>query len=318
MPLPLISIIIPVYNSEKFIADTISSALSQSYREKEIIIVDDGSSDRTFDLAKTFESAGPVKVIKQQNSGACAARNNAFKESKGELIQYLDADDMLSPDKVINQYNLLKELPSGFISSCSWAFFTDDVSQANFVPQPVWKDLSPVEWLTTAWQGGGMMQTACWLTPRWLIEAAGPWNESLKKNPNDDGEFFCRVLLKSRGIKYCGDSKVYYRKHEGERVSTYKDRQAIESLLNSYISYEEHILPVDRSQEVLTAVAKNYAVFIYQYYLIFPDLATIAENRIRSLGVKTPLIGNRYFRSGMKLLGLKNMLHVRKFAKRFV
>ena len=96
---PLVSILIPAYNSEKWIRSTIKSALDQTWSNKEIIIVDDGSIDNTYKIAKEYESEN-VKVFTQKNSGACVARNLAFSYSKGDFIQWLDADDILHSDKI--------------------------------------------------------------------------------------------------------------------------------------------------------------------------------------------------------------------------
>src|SRR6266513_6470560 len=99
---PLVSILIPAYNAERWIADTIRSALAQTWPRKEIIIVDDGSRDQTRRVARQFAS-GDVSVIAQENQGAAAARNNAFELCQGDYIQWLDADDLLSPDKIAKQ-----------------------------------------------------------------------------------------------------------------------------------------------------------------------------------------------------------------------
>src|ERR1041385_4381684 len=94
---PLVSILIPAYNAEQWIGDAIRSAIDQTWDHKEIIVVDDGSTDRTLAAAKRFESP-LVRVVSQKNQGAAAARNLAFSLSKGDYIQWLDADDLLAPD----------------------------------------------------------------------------------------------------------------------------------------------------------------------------------------------------------------------------
>src|ERR1700722_18018315 len=96
---PLVSILIPAYNSEKWISDTLRSAIAQTWTHKEIIVVDDGSKDQTAAIARQFEADG-VRVVTQKNQGAAAARNTAFGLSRGDYIQWLDADDLLSPDKI--------------------------------------------------------------------------------------------------------------------------------------------------------------------------------------------------------------------------
>jgi glycosyltransferase involved in cell wall biosynthesis len=85
---PLVSILIPAYNAERWIADTIRSALAQTWEPKEIIVVDDGSQDRTFTIAQQFASKD-VAVVTQRNQGAAAARNKALALSQGDYIQWL-------------------------------------------------------------------------------------------------------------------------------------------------------------------------------------------------------------------------------------
>src|SRR5438876_7489334 len=101
---PLVSILIPAYNAERWIAETIQSALAQTWSKKEIIIVDDGSRDQTLAVAQQFTSRN-VLVVTQENQGAAAARNRALEPCQGEYIQWLDADDLLAPDKIARQMN---------------------------------------------------------------------------------------------------------------------------------------------------------------------------------------------------------------------
>ena len=99
---PLVSILIPAYNSEEWIAYTMRSAIAQTWERKEIIVVDDGSSDRTAEVARRFASK-EVSIVSVENQGAAAARNHALKLSQGDYIQWLDADDLLAPDKIAKQ-----------------------------------------------------------------------------------------------------------------------------------------------------------------------------------------------------------------------
>ena len=106
---PLVSILVPAYNSEEWIGDSIRSALAQTWQRKEIIVVDDGSRDRTAEAARRFASK-EVKVVSTENRGAAAARNHALQLSQGDYIQWLDADDLLSPDKIERQLAALGKL----------------------------------------------------------------------------------------------------------------------------------------------------------------------------------------------------------------
>ena len=104
---PLVSIIIPAYNAEEWIDQTIQSAIAQTWPRKEIIVVDDGSTDRTAEIARRFASK-EVLVVSTENQGLSAAVNHAFRLSQGDYIQELDADDLLAPDKIERQLAALR------------------------------------------------------------------------------------------------------------------------------------------------------------------------------------------------------------------
>ncbi len=131
---PLVSILIPAYNSEEWIADTLQSAIAQTWPRKEIIVVDDGSSDRTAEVARRFAS-NEVSVVSKENGGAAAARNRALQLSQGDYIQWLDADDLLAPDKIEKQLAALGEVPNKrILLSAPWAYFSYRTNRARFVP----------------------------------------------------------------------------------------------------------------------------------------------------------------------------------------
>src|SRR2546423_1863348 len=142
---PLVSILIPAYNAERWIVATIQSALAQTWDRTEIIIVDDGSSDRTAAVAKRFESE-TLRVVTQKNQGAAAARNKAFSMSTGDYIQWLDADDLLSPGKIEKQMAVAGS-PRTLLSS-AWGHFIHRPYRARFIPTALWRDQSPTEFLT--------------------------------------------------------------------------------------------------------------------------------------------------------------------------
>src|SRR2546430_15740196 len=135
---PLVSILIPAYNAQSSLADTLESALAQTWPHKEIIVVDDGSKDATLAVAKRFLSRGVV-VHSQPNQGASATRNKAFSLSKGQYIQWLDADDLLSPDKIALQMAALPNTGSRrTLLSSGWAYFIYRPHKASFTATPLW------------------------------------------------------------------------------------------------------------------------------------------------------------------------------------
>ncbi len=106
---PLISVIIPMYNTRDFIEQTVKSVLAQTYSELEVIIVDDGSKDDSAALVQAMQrDDSRVKYIYQENQGVSAARNNAVANSSGEYLAFLDSDDLWKPDKLEKQMNRIK------------------------------------------------------------------------------------------------------------------------------------------------------------------------------------------------------------------
>jgi glycosyltransferase involved in cell wall biosynthesis len=292
---PLVSILIPAYNAEEFIADAIRSAIAQIWQRKEIIVVDDGSRDGTAEVVRRFASKDVVFVSKE-NEGAAAARNHAFQLCQGDYIQWLDADDLLAPDKIERQLAALRENDSKrTLLSSSWGHFSYRTKCARFVPTSLWHDLVPVEWLLRKFGEHHYMQTATWLTSRELAEAAGSWDTRL--HVDDDGEYFCRVLLASEGIRFVPESRVYYRCAPSGRVSyvgaSDKKKDAMLLSMKLHVQYL-------RSLEESERVRKACLAYIQHHYVIFyperPDLVAELQALAANLEgcLEEPELGWKY------------------------
>ena len=122
-----ISVIIPAYNAEKTIKETIESVLKQTFADWELIIINDGSTDSTLDIVNGFQD-GRIQVFSYPNSGASASRNKGFSHSQGEYIALLDADDLWSTDKLEAQLAALETNPQASIAY-SWSDCIDESSQ---------------------------------------------------------------------------------------------------------------------------------------------------------------------------------------------
>ncbi len=282
---PLVSILIPAYNAEKWIADTLRSAIAQSWQRKEIIVVDDGSSDQTRAVALQFES-NHVRVVTQKNKGAAAARNLAFSLSQGDFIQWLDADDLISRDKITKQMQVFDRIGSKkTLLSSAWGRFFYRYGRAKFKPSALWCDLNTTEWLLRKMEQNLHMQTATWLTSRELAEAAGPWNTQLLGD--DDGEYFCRVLLQSDGVRFVPEARVYYRAAGASSLSYIglSDRKMDAQMISmkSHISYLRSLEDSPRARAASIQYLQNWLVFFYPNRL---DLVMEAEQMARELGGK--------------------------------
>lgn len=185
----LVSILIPAFNAQNWIRDCIESALAQTWSWKEIIVVDDGSMDATFETARSYASPN-VQVISQENRGASAARNQALSLARGDYIQWLDADDLLAPDKISMQLEGAEPgISSRILLSGAWGKFHERPEPARFIVNSLWENLDPKEWLYRKINDNLWMAIESWFVSRRLTEMAGPWNESLSLDV--DGEYFC-------------------------------------------------------------------------------------------------------------------------------
>jgi glycosyltransferase involved in cell wall biosynthesis len=268
---PLVSILIPAYNAEEWIGDTLKSAVAQTWPRKEIIVVDDGSIDHTAEVARRFASR-QVVVVRTENQGAAAARNHALSISQGDYVQWLDADDLLAPDKVECQLAALEKHPSNrLLLSSGWAFFYYRTQSAQFVPTPLWENLSPAEWLLRKMGQNLHMQTATWLTSRELCDAAGAWNTRLLSD--DDGEYFCRVLLASKGTRFVPEAKIFYRVTPSNRLSwigaSDRKKNAMVTSMKLHIQYLRSLEDSERVRKACVAYLQNW---YHNFYPERPDL----------------------------------------------
>ncbi|MBC7400086.1 MAG: glycosyltransferase family 2 protein [Mucilaginibacter sp.] len=299
MDKPLVSIIIPVYNSAAFIEETIQSAIQQTWPNKEIILVDDGSTDDSLVIIKQYESAA-VKVFTQENKGAAAARNKGLAEAKGHYIQFLDADDLISNTKMEEQVNLLINYPD-YIGLCSTVhFFDGDDPHKQPVLTEWYKDGSedPIDFLIKLYSGGligpeygGMIQPNAWLTPRQLIDKAGPWNETL--SVDDDGEFFCRIVLASQGVKFSKNGLNYYRKFNHQQsLSAKKNKKNMDSAVTAIDLKYKYLKAVTTDPIVNTIFARHYW---WTGVLAYPQFKQLSANCIKK--------ARQYGYSGEKYVG---------------
>jgi hypothetical protein len=121
MTSPRVSIVIPTYNRERTVGAAVQSALDQTYRDFEIIVVDDGSNDGTAEILRRFD--GQIRVIRQPNAGASAARNRGIAAGYGDVVAFLDSDDTWSPGKLARQMALLDQLgPEVVCCLCNVSF----------------------------------------------------------------------------------------------------------------------------------------------------------------------------------------------------
>lgn len=296
----LVSIIVPVYNAAPHLSATLESALGQTYAEKEIIVVDDQSTDASYAIANRYVSKG-VQVIRQPNSGAAVARNTGLAHAKGQYIQFLDAGDLLDPGKIEQQMVALNGAEDK-VAVCNYIQFSQEAGLKTLSPPDqsrfIFSSDDPLDFMVRLLGGKGesnFIQTNCWLVPRRLIEIAGGWRNY--RCPDDDGEFFTRVVLTSNGIVYVPGVYNYYRISPGgvNQLSQNKNRKYLQNTLLTIDLKYQYLQQKGFHPLTKAAMARQYLDFAVYSYPEQKVLSALAQKRYRSLctPMTLPMLGNR-------------------------
>ncbi|PRY15752.1 glycosyl transferase family 2 [Pontibacter ummariensis] len=300
MQQPLVSIIIPVYNSAKFLAAAVSAVQRQTYDNTEIIIIDDASTDNTYELAKTYESETCI-VLRQNKAGAATARNLGLKNATGKYVQFLDVDDFLSEEKIEQQVKALDNQESKVAVCYYIEFFNEEelclgntsVDQSDFI----YSSDSPADFLINLYGGNGkpnFIQTNSWLVPKALIEKVGGWRNYIWLD--DDGEFFARVVLASSGVVYVPGVYNYYRRSTSEsNLSNSTNKKYIQNALLSIDLKYEYLKQSTCGGNMNKAIATQYLHFAVYTYPKYKLISRMAYRRYKSIGatVAPPKLGGK-------------------------
>lgn len=297
---PLVSILIPAYNSAPLLAETVRSAIAQTWPRKEIIIVvDDGSRDDTLAVAKQFASS-TVSVVTRPHQNAPGARNQAYEISQGDYIQWLDADDLLAPEKIAIQMQAAQTIASKrTLLSSGWAYFHYRPAKAVFRPTSLWADQTPEEWLLRKMGNNDHMQPATWLITRELAEAAGPWNAKIVCD--EDGEYFNRLVLQSDGIRFCPEAKVYYRVSGGASFTS-RSLFDMEGRWDSIQKQLALLRTLGDSEQIRAAGVKYLQTWLVFFYPEGPHIIEQAKKLAAEMGGKLEMPKLRWKYVGIQKL----------------
>ncbi|RXG26916.1 glycosyltransferase family 2 protein [Leeuwenhoekiella marinoflava] len=238
-----VSIIIPLYNKEKYVLDTLISVQNQVFKDWECIIVDDGSTDNSFHIVKGFiKSKSNFKLYKRPDDrikGASTCRNIGLKFSTMTFIQYLDADDILAPFKLKFQIDLIKLYSSNVVSICKWGRidFDEYLLHENLSSYDNFNSIP--DFLNALIKDYGYFPPNAYLIPKSLIEIAGPWNENLSLN--DDGEFIMRILSHTKQIIFSSESIAWYRTRTENNLSSFGNLDSVRRGLLSWKLIDTHL-----------------------------------------------------------------------------
>lgn len=284
---PFVSVIIPVFNAEKFIAKSIASVLKQTFSNFELIVIDDGSSDQSVKVIREFQDVR-IKLYSQSNSGQCKALNFGLANATGQFIKFLDADDYLNPvhlEKLVELIASLDEKQAERTLVLSrWQRFSGEDNLFPIVDRPEWGNNRPMDFIVKALGNGpDMLPGWQWLIPKKLIERVGSWNENL--GLGNDFEFSVRLILGSDQILFCHESIVYYRSDLQSNMSSSTSISTIMSVLTASRTGIKNILAVSNTDKVKQVCADKLQIWLLSYLpYIKSSLAKEVEQEVKALG----------------------------------
>ncbi len=212
----MISVIVPSYNYGHLVSDSIVSIQRQSVADWEMIIVDDGSADHTESVVRAFaEKDARIRFFKQQNAGPSAARNLALREAKGDFIQFLDADDLIQPEKFARQLAVFASAPGIDVVYGPVRYFTNDPFDESSLLYTYWgvnKEWMPKirgnsqEMLVPALKGS-FAHISCFLFSKAIVDKAGPWD--ISKRAAEDYLFVLNCVLAGGHFEYREEKGSY-------------------------------------------------------------------------------------------------------------
>jgi len=279
---PIISIIMPVYNAQKYLTESIESVLRQTFKSFELIIVNDGSIDASEAIINGFKDSRII-YLKQENQGQANASNNGIKIARGRYIKFFDADDVLNPLHLEKQYLALNGHDC-YLASCQWAYFYENHRLINFEKETTHKNYNyPLDWFyDNHTYDSGMLGAWLWLIPKELLDKAGCWDERLSLN--NDFDFSTRLLVASNGIKFAKEARLFYRKGVENSLTLKTNKRAFQSALLTTELAMKTILSVENSDRLRKLFADRFQSWIYQMYPGNKDIISKMRNHIQNLG----------------------------------
>ena len=236
-----VSILIPCFNAHQWIRQAIESALAQSWRDTEIIVVDDGSTDGSLDIVKEFD--GRVRWESAANAGANPTRNRLLRLATGAWLQYLDADDYLLPDKIAGQVHVLDHHPD---TDVVFGPVTLEHHERGGMRRELLAIAEPHDpWLLLArWY---LPQTGGPLWRKQAIEAVGGWKDD--QPACQEHELYLRLLMAGKCFRYDDSNGAVYRQWsettlwKKDKARTRALRLEIEDRLEAFLKSREQLTP---------------------------------------------------------------------------
>ena len=259
---PSVSIIIPAFNSGEYVLDAIESARQQTYSSVEIIVVDDGSTDDTREKLKGLIEEGKIRYHFQANRGLAGARNTGIKLARGKYVQFLDADDLITPDKIETQVECLEGSATTAICGCDYRFF-DGANVSSLYGGDSFKGQFPLNSVARLFEFETVVHR--WLFPKSIFEVAD-FDEDMPAT--EDWLLIWRLAAGGTKFLYVDDPLALYRKHDKNMTGDFR-RSAAGHLLaidkvERYQKQQHYSL---YSKHELNSLRESYCYELGLYFL---------------------------------------------------
>lgn len=269
----LVSILIPNYNKANFLRETLDSVLAQTYSHWECIIVDDQSTDDSWEILEDYaQMDSRFKIYKRpenRKAGGNAARNYAFEMSKGEFINWLDSDDLMHQNSILKKVTALE-------SNLDLDFVIGNILEFNFGSNEAIAikglnlHLTNINYALESIIGSFWIQTSLPLFQRrFLNEFDVKFHEDLKRG--QEAEFFVRILLLSNNFLFIPDSILYWRRSLNSKTSDYKIKSLGDQYKSSFPSYKLIYESFENAKEIDNDV-RLYFSKIFQSFLSYTPI----------------------------------------------
>lgn len=278
-----VSVIIPCYNGEEFIGQALGSLLDQTRPADEIIVVDDGSTDRSAEIAQSFGAS--VTVLSKGGGGAPSARNCGADHATGDAIMFLDADDVLAPDVLENLINQLKKNPDGVVA-CPW-YHLMKIGNKWVKQPPTCKPLGKNQDHLSGWLTGWFHLPCTILWSRIAYKNTGGWDT--RAYVNNDGDLMMRALAGGVNLQITDKGVSFYRRlpevQQSESLSgarfTRKGREAQIYVVHKIAQMLEDRGKINEYRKPITQAFEQYRNLCMDHY---PDLSERCSDLIVQFG----------------------------------
>jgi len=272
----LISVIVPIYNVEKYLKKSIESIINQTYKNIDILLVDDGSKDKYGEICDTYmEKDSRIKVIHQENMGQSIARNKGIEKSTGEYIIFVDSDDYIYEEYIDILYNLLKE-NNADISACGYEYFYEDKVSEKFVNTDKKKLQNREELLISMNTVLGEMYVVVWgkLYKKELFNGIEFPNMKI----SEDYVVLYKLYSKIKKAVITENKMYYYFRNNSESL-TYKLKE--DFYVNNFkvLDREKEFLLEKELPKAIPYVMKTKLYWIIEYYTNYKSKLSNAEKK---------------------------------------